>query len=787
MKQPDGAVSAAGLAGPVLPYRPSDGPLLADLSGNAVTGRFESVVAGRRAGAGAAPVHDGRLRMGAALEKANVGMWSWERATGLIEMTDEMCRISGLDPRCYDGSAASRVAAVHEEDRSRVRAALDQTLGGGRPLELEYRVGHPDGSTTWVSELATVETDSAGRPVRVHGVGQDVTERREATESLRRQAVLLDLLHRVTAAAGDGSDLTDALYRCMREICGQLGWPVGHAVIMGPGGGIDRHVWYLQDRPRFAALQAAGPAAGSWDLIQRAVASGEAVWDGDLPVAGRPRGSLSGFAFPVTIGGSAVAAIEMLSPDPRYPDRHLTEAAAHAAVQLGRVVERERTRDQLAYQAMHDPLTDLPNRSLLMDRLAQAVPGLRPGREQLAVLLLDLDDFKLINDSLGHDVGDRVLRIVGRRLADLLGPTDTAARFGGDEFVILCDGLDNAEDGAAIADRVLAALAEPMFLDGETATVVTGSIGIAIADSPEARPDHLIRDADTAMYRAKEDGRGRYNLFDRALHERASLKLSLANELRRAVEGGELSLVYQPQFRVSDGELIGVEALVRWENPTRGQLAPGEWIPVAEETQLIVPIGEWILGEACRTAAEWMRLAGNPPGRPPLKVCVNVSAVQLARPELIDAVVRVLEQTGMDPASLCVEITESVLMGEPGMYLEALLGLKLLGLSIAIDDFGTGYSSLAYLRRFPIDLIKIDRAFVDGLHRSDQRGLSIMKAVIQLSEALGVVPVAEGVESDEQAGILAEAGCYGAQGYFYARPLPAAEITALVERRSRPA
>ena len=786
MKQPEGAVSAAGLAGPALPSRPSAGPLLADLGGPALTGRFESVVAGRRAGAGAAAVHDGRLRMGAALEKAHVGMWSWDRATGRIEMTDEMCRICGLDPRRYDGTAASRVGTVHEEDRGRVRAALEQTLGDGRPLELEYRVGRPDGSTTWVSELATVEVDSAGRPVRVHGVGQDVTERREATESLRRQAVLLDLLHRVTAAAGDGSDLTDALYRCMREICGQLGWPVGHAVVLGPGGGIDRHVWYLQDRPRFAALQA-GPAAGSWGLIDRAVACGEAVWDGELPVAGRPRASLSGFAFPVTIGSSAVAAIEMLSPDPRHPDRYLTEAATHAAVQLARVVERERTRDQLAYQAMHDPLTGLPNRSLMMDRLAQAITGLRPGRDQLAVLLVDLDDFKLINDSLGHDVGDQVLRIVGRRLGGLLGPTDTAARFGGDEFVLLCDRLGNAEDGAAIADRVLAALAEPMFLDGEAATVVTGSIGIAIADSPDARPEHLIRDADTAMYRAKEDGRGRYNLFDRGLHERASLKLSLANELRRAVERGELSLVYQPQFRVSDGELIGVEALVRWDNPTRGQLAPAKWIPVAEETQLIVPIGEWILGEACRTATEWMRLAGDSPGRPPLKVCVNVSAVQLARPELIDAVVRTLDQTGMDPASLCVEITESVLMGEPGMYLEALLGLKLLGLSIAIDDFGTGYSSLAYLRRFPIDLIKIDRAFVDGLHRSDQRGLSIMKAVIQLSEALGVVPVAEGVESDEQAGILAEAGCYGAQGYFYSRPVPAREITRLVERRSRPA
>lgn len=764
------------LEGPTRAARPSPG---------ARTSRFSSAADGAVAVLENGPTprreggsNGGDSRPGAPDGEPGVGLWSWDASSGLTAMTDGMCRVCGVDPDRYDGTLAARMEVVLPEDRPRVEAALERTFREGTTLEIEYRVLRPDGSVAWVNELATAETDTAGRTVGIHGVGQDVTERRRATEALRSRTVLLDLLQRVTVAANESSDLSDALHRCMPQICGQFRWALGHAVTVRADGSLDTHIWHAGDRDRLAILRA-GASDGDRNLIDRALASRDAVWTTE-----RSGPLRSGFAFPVMVEGTPVAVIEMFSPERREPEDALLEAAAHGAVQLGRVAERELSRSQLAHQAMHDSLTGLPNRSLLMDRLSQAVNALRPSRDRLAVMFVDLDNFKLINDSLGHDVGDRVLRTVARRLADLTEPGDTAARFGGDEFILLRDRLNSAEEAAAVADRVLEALAAPVRLDGDTVTVVTGSIGIAIADSPDARPKHLIRDADAAMYRAKEDGRHRYNIFDQGLHERARLKLSLANELRQAVANGELRLVYQPQFRVSDRELIGVEALVRWDNPARGELSPADWIPVAEETQLIVPVGEWILAEACRTASQWMRLIEPAPGRPPLKVCVNVSAVQLARPELIDAVVKVLADTGMDPASLCVEITESVLMGEPGTYLEALLGLKMLGLSIAVDDFGTGYSSLAYLRRFPIDVIKIDRGFIDGLHRSDQRGLSIMKAVIQLSEALGVLPVAEGIESAEQAQILAEAGCYGGQGYFYARPLEAEAVTGLVEERA---
>ncbi|HWE54093.1 MAG TPA: EAL domain-containing protein [Acidimicrobiales bacterium] len=633
---------------------------------------------------------------------------------------------------------------------------------------------------------------SGGRGVIVRNRSDLVeaeSERDDALASLRRQNELWELLQRITMIANEAADMTDALHRCMLEICDNFGWQFGHTVLLGAESNIDAHIWYLSDHDRYGRLRDVVERTGRGvGILEKACESQEPVWVSDLSrlppteaaAVARAADLHAAFAFPIVFDHEVVAVVEMFGHRRPERDRQLLACARHGAVQIGRVAEREESRRQLSHQAMHDALTDLPNRSLFMDRLAQAVRGLDPTGPHLAVLFVDLDDFKLINDSLGHDIGDHVLRTVANRLLEVVRPEDTAARFGGDEFIVLCERLPNDEAVGEVANRILQALSVPMVLDGHSGAVVTGSVGIAMATSPDARPEHLIRDADAAMYRAKEQGRSQFNIFDTALHERARLKLSIGNELRPAVAKREIRLVYQPQFRISDGALIGVEALARWDHPTRGVLPPLDWIPVAEENQLIVPIGEWIIGEACRVAAGWKDLAqhaGMPNG---LKMCVNVSAVQLARPELIDAVVQSLRATGVDPSSLCIEVTESVLMGAPGTYLEALLGLKLLGLSIAVDDFGTGYSSLAYLRRFPIDMIKVDKGFVDGLGRGDERGLAILRAVIQLSEALGVTSVAEGVETAEQAQVLAESGCFAAQGYFFGRPQSAESITELL-------
>lgn len=674
-------------------------------------------------------------------------------------------------------------------------ADLADVLSGQSAGPAQAEAFRRDGAIVPVTVTSRPLPDGGGACVVVSDLsGEAAAQVRnvEVAHALEIQTAMWDMLQRITAIADGAADLTEALHRCLLEFCRRFDWPVGHAVLLSRDGGRPAHTWYLADADRYGPLRAATEeAAGAPSgLTRHVLETAEPLWIGDLAASDFPGRALliglgleRGFAFPVSMDDQTIAAIELLGPPGCTSGPHLVACARHGSVQLGRVLERERSRVELSHRALHDDLTDLPNRSLFLDRLAQAVRGLRSGGPHLAVLFVDLDDFKLINESLGHDTGDHVLRTVARRLLELQGANDTVARFGGDEFIILSERLPNDEAVGDIAERVLEAVSEAMVLNGSATTVVTGSIGVAIATEPETQPEHLIRDADAAMYRAKEEGRGRFNVFDRGLHERARLKLSIANDLRRAVTDGEFRLVYQPQFRIADGRLIGVEALVRWDHPTRGTLSPADWIPIAEETQLIVPIGAWVLAEACRVTSEWLSMPALEGHQPEFKVCINVSAVQLARPELVDGVIAALRQTGVDPANICIEVTESVLMAAPGTYLEALLGLKLLGLTIAVDDFGTGYSSLAYLRRFPIDVLKVDKGFVDGLDLTDARGSSILKAVIQLSVALGVTSVAEGVETAEQAQILVESGCHAAQGFFFGRPQSAEDITRLLLKR----
>jgi diguanylate cyclase (GGDEF)-like protein len=411
-----------------------------------------------------------------------------------------------------------------------------------------------------------------------------------------------------------------------------------------------------------------------------------------------------------------------------------------------------------------------------MDRVGHALARAQRRAGRVAALFVDLDNFKLINDSLGHDVGDRVLTTVSERLLKDMRVGDTTARFGGDEFMILCERLPSADAALDIAERLLDAVATPIDLGPDTVTVVNASAGIVITDDPGAKAEDLIRDADAAMYRAKEAGGSRYQIFDRALHQQAARKLTVANDLRRALSNNELRLVYQPQVRLSDRRLIGIEALVRWQHPVQGLLPPSEFIAVAEQTHLIVPVGAWVLREACARLVRWR----DEHKTVPLKMCVNVSAVQLAHPGLLDVVAETLQATGIEPASLCLEITESVLMADADAGLEALLALKMLGVAIAVDDFGTGYSSLAYLSRFPIDLIKIDKGFVDPLGRGDHRAGSIVRAVVEMSRALGLTTLAEGVETEEQHADLMAIGCEAGQGYLFARPRPPEDISALL-------
>jgi diguanylate cyclase (GGDEF)-like protein/PAS domain S-box-containing protein len=448
--------------------------------------------------------------------------------------------------------------------------------------------------------------------------------------------------------------------------------------------------------------------------------------------------------------------------------------------QIEDISDRRAIEERLSHQALHDALTGLSNRTLLLDRVRQAVArSARTGRA-IAVLFIDLDRFKLVNDSLGHESGDELLVAVAERLLAVVRPDDTVARLGGDEFVVLCEDL--GEEGiVAVAERLRASLAEPYALRGGEVSV-RASIGIATPADGGSAAETLVRDADAAMYRAKERGRDRVVVFDDGMRGLAADRLSLEADLRRAIEGGDLSLAYQPTLDIRNGRITGMEALLRWEHPVRGVVPPSAFIPVAEETGLIVALGTWVLDQACRQVAAWRPLVGDAG----LVMAVNLSARQLAHPGLVADVAEVLSRWGCRPGEICLEITESALMEDAEAARAQLTALKDLGLLLAVDDFGTGYSSLSYLKRFPVDLLKVDRSFVSGLG-TDAEDSAIVTAVIGLAHALGLSALAEGVEDGTQLRELQRLGCDMAQGYLLARPQPAEEMVALLARDWRPA
>ncbi len=430
------------------------------------------------------------------------------------------------------------------------------------------------------------------------------------------------------------------------------------------------------------------------------------------------------------------------------------------------ITERTRFQAKLEHQALHDALTGLPNRVLFLERLRQALARLGRHPSNTAVLFLDIDRFKVINDSLGHDFGDHLLMAMGERLRQVLRPHDTVSRFGGDELALLCEGIDDEHHAITIAERVAGALREPLVINGRELTV-SSSIGIALATDANTDAERLMADADAAMYRAKELGRGRYELFDDEMRTRALERLETEMALRQGLERDEFHLFFQPVVHLNGGQTAGYEALVRWRHPKRGLLGPGEFIPLAEETGLIVPLGQWVLEQACLQAAK-MQVGAGP--RPTMSV--NLSFCQVAQPELPAVVKQAVTDSGLEPSALCLELTESTLMEDTELAVSALGGLKSLGVSLALDDFGTGFSSLSCLQRFPVDTVKIDRDFVSSLGQ-DADGSAIVDAVLRIGDVMGLGVVAEGVETAAQNERLQQLGCRLGQGYFFSPPQPA--------------
>jgi diguanylate cyclase (GGDEF)-like protein len=506
---------------------------------------------------------------------------------------------------------------------------------------------------------------------------------------------------------------------------------------------------------------------------------------GDDQVAGGP----GLFTFPILSGDGPAATLEFVSADTAAPPPGLLDAMTVVGRELGRVVDRQRElsrlRDELertlAERALRDELTGLPNRDLLVDRIDQALDRGRTRASSIAVLCLDLDQFKAINDDFGREIGNDLLKAVADRLGGVGRPGDTLARIAGDEFAVLWEDIGGKADAVALAQEVQALFRDPFDL-GHEQLAVSVSAGVAVAaaaeDGAKGHAEMLLREADAAMYRAKKGGRSRFEVFDEAMLAAAARQRSDERDLRRAIESGELKVHYQPIVVLATGALAGVEALVRWQHPERGLLPPAKFIPLAEEAGLIGDLGRWVLVEACQQAATWQAAR-----RGEFTMSVNVSAHQFQENGWADEVAGVLGGAGLEPHRLVVEITESVLAQDTETAARRLEQLRTLGVRVAIDDFGTGYSSLGYLRRLPVDILKIDKSFIDGVTQGPHES-ALARAVVKLTKTLGLTAVAEGIEHEAQLVRLRRLGCQYGQGYFLGRPEPAAKIDELLRGHS---
>jgi diguanylate cyclase (GGDEF)-like protein/PAS domain S-box-containing protein len=621
----------------------------------------------------------------------------------------------------------------------RLMSEQDQVAGFESPIRRK------DSSVIWISENSRAIRNSEGNLSGYEGTVMDISARKEAeADRFKAEAALRDSEARLRDIVEHSSNMFYS--RTPEHILTYVSPQVRRFLDYEPEQALVRLTEFTTDNP----INQAG-----FEIAQHAIDTGQTQPIYNLELVGKKGRTVfvEVNEAPVVREGKTVALVGALVD----------------------ITQRHAVEQELKHQAFHDSLTNLPNRSLFMDRLQHALSRLKRHKESLAVLFLDLDRFKIINDSLGHEVGDQLLQAVAERLISCLRPDDTVARLGGDEFTILMESIGGVDDAVLVAERIADALQQPFTLNGQEVFMTT-SVGIAVSYDGGDSPEDLLRDADVAMYRAKIKGRAQHEVFDPDMNARAMERLTLETDLWQAIGRGELRVHYQPKMDLRSGQIVGVEALVRWQHPQHGLVPPGDFISLAEETGIILNIGQWVLREACLQACRWVEQELS---ATPLQMSVNLSVRQLQQPNLADEVAAVLAETGLAPHLLKLEITESVIMGDAEHTIAMLRDLKALGVHLAIDDFGTGYSSLSYLRRFPMTTLKIDRSFISNLG-VDREDTEIVRAIISLAQTLGLNVTAEGVETAAQMEQLQALGCDWGQGYFFSRPLATDAMNALL-------
>jgi len=664
---------------------------------------------------------------------AMLGLWSFDFKTGEYTCSDLVRDVLRIDRNVQKISLDAYGDLIHPQDRKWVRAAREAALAGGQPLKMEYRMRRTDGIYCHVEVLGQVEFDNDGRALRYSGVLRDITERKLAEQSLRiHQRAMEQSSNGILICDAGAADLPLAYVNPAFERI--TGYSAEEA--------IGRNCRFLlgvdteQEGSREIRLAIQEQREGH-ALLRNYRKDGTLFWN-DLSIA---------------------------------PVRDENDVVTHFVGVQSDITERIRHENTLAFQASHDKLTGLPNRYLLEDRLQQAISMSQRNGQPVGVVFIDLDHFKIFNDSIGHGAGDQILQVVAERFSACLRDFDTLARFGGDEFVLVCPNLIGPAGLVNIVDRLFAAMQQPICIDGQNVQA-GASVGIALYPDDGESCSDLIKCADIAMYQAKAMGRGNYQFYAPELGRRTTERLNIENQLRRALDQNEFELYYQPKICSGSGRVVGMEALIRWNHPQRGLVPPMEFIPIAEESGVIVPIGAWALQQACRQNQAWIES-----GWSDFPISVNVSIAQFKHRGFNQTVVDALAQSGLKAEFLTLEITESLMMENPELFILELQGLKSLGIRISIDDFGTGYSSLSYLKRFPVDELKIDRSFVRDIS-IDRADADLCRTIIMVGRNLGLSVVAEGVETEAQVCFLKRHRCDELQGYLLCRPAPASQISA---------
>ncbi|MEW6165374.1 MAG: EAL domain-containing protein [Pseudomonadota bacterium] len=682
----------------------------------------------RLRGEAEAELREAERRFREIAEFAGTFVWEIDRRQVMVFVSEGAAEVFGLPAERLIGTCILDYVPPAEH-ASFVQRVTRVALAGAPFRRFEVSIARTDGTRRRVAFSGTPVIGAHGRRTGTYrGLAEDVTQKRIDAENLR-------LAEKVFANSAQAILVTDAEARIV-SVNPAFSEITGYAAEEALGENPRKFSSGRHDTAFYAAMWGALKKHGAW--------SGE-VWDR------RKNGSV----YPKWLTINAVQDDE-------------TGTVAHYVAIFSDITEQKENAARIEHLAYHDPLTGLPNRYALNARLAQSLADARRNGTHLAVFFLDLDRFKTINDSLGHDVGDQLLVAVAKRIRGALRESDTVARLGGDEFVVVVPGIAGPEDAARVAEKIVAEVGEPLVLAGH-ALHTSPSIGIGIFPTDGGSAETLLKNADAAMYHAKQHGRNNFRFFTADMNEAASERLLFETQLHHALDRHEFHLVFQPQVEIVGGRVVGVEALLRWHHPDHGEILPERFIPIAEEIGLIVPLGAWVLEEACRQAMSWEG------GASALRVAVNVSVHQLEDRHLVEQVAAVLTRTGLPAERLELEITESAVMRHPEAAIDRLRSLVALGVHFAIDDFGTGYSSLAYLKRLPNSRLKIDRSFVMDLE-TDPNDVAITEGIIALARSLGLVVTAEGIETPAQLGILREFGCGEGQGYLFSRPLAAAAL-----------